>query len=90
MVDPFILIFIYFAYVNLVRSMLAAPLIAGNDLRNMSQATIDVKFLLSYFFIKLTLYQILTAPEVIAVDQDPLGKQGRRVRFILYIIFISS
>jgi len=44
-------------------SMLAAPLIAGNDLRNMSQATIE----------------ILTAPEVIAVDQDPLGKQGKRV-----------
>ena len=38
----------------------AAPLLAGNDLRNMSQATKD----------------ILTAPEVIAVDQDPLGKQG--------------
>ncbi|MHC4676844.1 MAG: hypothetical protein ACYTBZ_30545, partial [Planctomycetota bacterium] len=44
--------------------IMAAPLIAGNDLRNMSQSTIE----------------ILTAPEVIAVDQDPLGKQGRRVR----------
>jgi len=44
--------------------IMAAPLLAGNDLRNMSQATID----------------ILTAPEVIAVDQDPLGIQGRRVR----------
>ncbi len=41
-------------------SIMAAPLIAGNDLRSMSQATTD----------------ILTAPEVIAVDQDPLGKQG--------------
>lgn len=40
--------------------MLAAPLIAGNDLRNMSQQTID----------------ILTNKEVIAVDQDPLGIQG--------------
>ena len=44
--------------------IMAAPLIAGNDLRSMSQATIE----------------ILTAPEVIAVDQDLLGKQGRRVR----------
>jgi len=44
-------------------AMLAAPLIAGNDLRNMSKDTIS----------------ILTNPEVIAVDQDPLGRQGRRV-----------
>jgi len=44
-------------------AMLAAPLIAGNDLRNMTKETIE----------------ILTAPEVIAVDQDPLGKQGKRV-----------
>jgi alpha-galactosidase len=41
-------------------ALMAAPLIAGNDLRSMSQSTID----------------ILTAPEVIAVDQDPLGDQG--------------
>ena len=41
-------------------AMMAAPLIAGNDLRTMDQATKD----------------ILTAPEVIAVDQDPLGVQG--------------
>jgi alpha-galactosidase len=41
-------------------AIMAAPLIAGNDLRNMDPATID----------------ILTAPEVIAVDQDPLGNQG--------------
>ncbi len=38
----------------------AAPLIAGNDLRNMSEATRIV----------------LTNPEVIAVDQDSLGAQG--------------
>jgi len=44
-------------------SILAAPLIAGNDLRNMTNETLA----------------ILTAPEVIAVDQDPLGKQGNRV-----------
>jgi alpha-galactosidase len=48
-------------------AMMAAPLIAGNDLRNMDQATKD----------------ILTAPEVIAVDQDPLGKQGVRVSRIV-------
>jgi alpha-galactosidase len=41
-------------------AMLAAPLIAGNDLRNMSEETIE----------------ILTNEEVIAVDQDSLGVQG--------------
>jgi alpha-galactosidase len=41
-------------------AMMAAPLIAGNDIRAMSTATHD----------------ILTNTEVIAVDQDPLGKQG--------------
>ncbi|MEI7528253.1 MAG: glycoside hydrolase family 27 protein [Elusimicrobiota bacterium] len=44
--------------------MLAAPLIAGNDLTAMDAET----------------RAILTNEEVIAVDQDPLGKQGRRVR----------
>lgn len=44
-------------------ALMAAPLIAGNDLRDMSRATIE----------------ILTAPEVIAVNQDPLGYQGRLV-----------
>lgn len=43
--------------------MMAAPLIAGNDLTTMSQATRD----------------ILTAPDVIAVDQDRLGAQGTLV-----------
>jgi alpha-galactosidase len=43
--------------------LLAAPLITGNDLRNMSAET----------------KEILTNREVIAVDQDPLGRQGRRV-----------
>lgn len=40
--------------------MLAAPLIAGNDLRNMTKDVID----------------ILTNKEVIAIDQDRLGIQG--------------
>jgi alpha-galactosidase len=44
--------------------ILAAPLMAGNDLRNMSPAIRD----------------ILTNKELIAVDQDPLGRQGRRVQ----------
>jgi alpha-galactosidase len=39
---------------------LAAPLIAGNDLRHMSKET----------------QEILTNKEAIAVDQDPLGIQG--------------
>ena len=43
-------------------AILAAPLIAGNDLSDMSQQTLS----------------ILTNREVIAVDQDPLGKQGSR------------
>jgi alpha-galactosidase len=44
--------------------LLAAPLMAGNDLKNMSPE----------------IREILTNREVIAVDQDPLGMQGRRVR----------
>ena len=44
--------------------MMAAPLIAGNDLRDMSASTI----------------RILTNPEAIAVNQDPLGVQGHVVR----------
>jgi alpha-galactosidase len=44
-------------------ALLAAPLMAGNDLRDM----------------KPEIQQILTNKEVIAVDQDPLGRQGRRV-----------
>ena len=45
-------------------SLLAAPLIAGNDLKNM---TPEIR-------------EILTNKEVIAVNQDPLGMQGRRVK----------
>lgn len=44
-------------------SLLAAPLLAGNDLRSMPQ---DVS-------------EILTNREVIAIDQDPAGNQGHRV-----------
>jgi alpha-galactosidase len=44
-------------------AMLAAPLLAGNDVRNMSKETLDT----------------LINPEVIAVNQDKLGKQGFRV-----------
>jgi len=43
-------------------SMLAAPLMAGNDLRSMSKETME----------------ILTNKEVIAVDQDSIGQQARR------------
>ena len=45
-------------------AMLAAPLVAGNDVRAMGEAA----------------RAILTAPEVLAVDQDALGSQARRVR----------
>jgi alpha-galactosidase len=44
--------------------ILAAPLMAGNDLREMNESV----------------RQILTAPEVIAVNQDPRGLQGFKVR----------
>ena len=44
--------------------MLAAPLLAGNDLRSMSEAT----------------KEILTNKEVIAINQDKKGVQGVRVR----------
>jgi alpha-galactosidase len=44
-------------------SILAAPLVAGNDLRDMKPEIRD----------------ILTNREVIAVNQDPLGREGHRV-----------
>src|ERR1051326_4249275 len=44
-------------------AMLAAPLIAGNDLTRMTPYTVE----------------ILTNREVIAVDQDAAGKQGFRI-----------
>src|SRR5713226_9630560 len=44
-------------------AILAAPLLAGNDLRNMSQETKDM----------------LTNADVLAVDQDSKGVQGHRV-----------
>jgi len=43
--------------------ILAAPLMAGNDLRSMSDSVKDV----------------LTAPEIVAVNQDPRGIQGYKV-----------
>jgi alpha-galactosidase len=44
-------------------ALLAAPLIAGNDVRSMSADTKD----------------ILENKEVIAIDQDPLGREGWRI-----------
>src|SRR5215469_11480043 len=45
-------------------AMWSAPLLAGNDISNM---TADTK-------------EILLNKDVIAIDQDPLGQQGRRVK----------
>jgi alpha-galactosidase len=45
-------------------AMCAAPLMAGNDIRAMSEEV----------------QAVLTASEIIAVDQDPLGLQGRRLK----------
>jgi alpha-galactosidase len=44
--------------------ILAAPLMAGNDVRSMTPVT----------------KEILTNKELIAVDQDPMGMQGKRVK----------
>jgi alpha-galactosidase len=44
--------------------LMAAPLMAGNDLEHMSEET----------------RAILTNKELIAVDQDPLGSQAKRVK----------
>ncbi len=44
--------------------MLAAPLIAGNNISTMNN----------------TIRDILTAPEIIAIDQDELGIQGTRIK----------
>jgi hypothetical protein len=44
--------------------MMASPLLAGNDLRHMSKQTIE----------------ILTNKEIIALDQDPLVYQARRLK----------
>lgn len=44
--------------------ILAAPLMLGNDIRYMSDEVLE----------------IITNPEVIAVNQDPLGRQGKKVR----------
>lgn len=44
--------------------IVAAPLITGNDLRSMTPEIIE----------------ILTNKELIAINQDPLGKQGKRIR----------
>lgn len=45
-------------------ALLAAPLISGNDVRSMSAET----------------KEILLNKEVIAIDQDALGRQGRRIK----------
>lgn len=45
-------------------AMMAAPLMAGNDLRIMTDEVAE----------------LLCTPGLIAIDQDPLGKQGRRIR----------
>jgi alpha-galactosidase len=44
--------------------LMAAPLLAGNDIRNMND---NIK-------------EILMNSEIIAINQDPLGKQAKRIR----------
>jgi alpha-galactosidase len=44
--------------------LMASPLLCGNDIRNMNQAT----------------REILLNREIIAINQDPLGKQAKRIR----------
>jgi alpha-galactosidase len=45
-------------------SLMTAPLLSGNDIRNMSLET----------------KEILLNSEIIAINQDPLGKQAKRIR----------
>lgn len=45
-------------------ALLAAPLMAGNDIRTMTRAVAG----------------LLTNPRVVAINQDPLGRQGRRIQ----------
>ncbi|WP_022909438.1 glycoside hydrolase family 27 protein [Aestuariimicrobium kwangyangense] len=45
-------------------ALLAAPLMAGNDIRTMNRSVA----------------QVLTNPRLVAIDQDPLGRQGRRIQ----------
>jgi alpha-galactosidase len=45
-------------------ALLSAPLLAGNDLRSVTPETLS----------------ILTNREVIGIDQDPLGRQARRLK----------
>ena len=55
-------------------SIMAAPLIASNDLRTMNAAT----------------RRILLNNEVIAIDQDPLGRQGeRRIENAVWNVFVK-
>ncbi|MDU1890342.1 MAG: putative Ig domain-containing protein [Dysgonomonas sp.] len=51
----------YRSHMNLW-AMMAAPLLSGNDVRNMDSVTLET----------------LTNPEIIAINQDILGKQGKR------------
>ena len=53
--------------------MMAAPLILGNDVRDfiLSDGSVDYEN---------RAYQILTNKEVIAIDQDPLGVQCKRIK----------
>lgn len=53
--------------------MMAAPLILGNDIRDfiLSDGSVDYDN---------RAYQILTNKDVIAIDQDPLGVQCKRIR----------
>ena len=44
-------------------ALLKAPLLLGNDLTNMSKET----------------FEIISNEEIIAINQDPLGKQGKRI-----------
>lgn len=59
--------------------MLAAPLMAGNNLRNMSKETLT----------------LLTNKEAIAIDQDVLGRQGYKLideekNFEMFVKFSSK
>jgi alpha-galactosidase len=67
---------------------LAAPLIAGNDLRNMTSATLEiltnseviaVRFLSQKIQLMDISFPNITSFAFLQVDQDPLGQQGHRI-----------
>lgn len=57
--------------------MAKAPLLIGTDITNMTYNSVYIKI---YLFFSKETFEILTNHEIIAINQDPLGVQGKRVK----------